>query len=131
MDEIVPQRNAIYLMDKEYVDFESLYRINQVDAFFAKRAKKPMNYEVVEQNFNMYQTTGLRTDKTVMLRIQKSKVLYPEKLRLVEYYDNQNDELLVFLTNNFEVSALEIANLYKNRWQIEVFFKWIKQKPYY
>jgi hypothetical protein len=127
MDEIVPERNAIYLMDKAYVDFEALYRINQADAFFVTRAKKPMKYEVVEQNFNIDQTTGLRTDKTVMLTIQKSKRLYPEKLRLVEYYDNQNVELLVFLTNNFDVSALEIANLYKNRWQIEVFFKWIKQ----
>jgi len=127
MDEIVPERNAIYLMDKVYVDFEALYLIDQADAFFVTRAKKLMKYEVVEQNFNIDQTTGLRTYKTVMLTIQKSKGLYSEKLRLVEYYDNQNYELLVFLTNNFEASALEIANLYKNRWQIEVFFKWIKQ----
>ena len=82
---------------------------------------------VIEQNFNIDQDTGLRTDKTIMLVVSKSKKLYPEKLRLVEFYDSQNDELIVFLTNNFDVSALEVANLYKNRWQIEVFFKWIKQ----
>jgi hypothetical protein len=127
LDEFAPETNAIYLMDKAYVDFEALYRINQAQAFFVTRAKAPMKYNIVEQNFNIDQTTGLRTDKTVMLTIPKSRGLYPDKLRLVEYYDNQNDELLVFLTNNFEASALEIANLYKNRWQIEVFFKWIKQ----
>jgi len=69
----------------------------------------------------------LRTDKTITLTGYKSKQLYPEKLLLVEFYDNQNEILLIFLSNNFEVSALEIANLYKNRWQIEVFFRWIKQ----
>ena len=119
--------NAIYLMDKAYVDFEALFRINNAGAFFVTRAKDTMRYEIVEQNFNIDETTGLRTDKTVRLTIAKSKKLYPEELRLVEFYDEINDELLVFLTNNFEVSALEVANLYKNRWQIEVFFKWIKQ----
>ena len=65
--------------------------------------------------------------RTVRLTVAKSKKLYPEKLRLVEFYDDINGELLVFLTNNFDVSALEIANLYRNRWQIEIFFRWIKQ----
>ena len=69
---------------------------------------------------------GLRTDKTIVLTVVKSKKFYPDKLRLVEYYDAEKDLHLVFLSNNFEVSALEIAWLYKNRWQIEVFFKWIK-----
>jgi len=119
--------NAIYLMDKAYVDFEALFRINNAGAFFVTRAKDTMRYEVVEQNFNIDETTGLRTDKTVRLTVAKSKKLYPEELRLVEFFDDTNSELLVFLTNNFEVSALEVANLYKNRWQIEVFFKWIKQ----
>jgi len=119
--------NAIYLMDKAYVDFEALFRINNAGAFFVTRAKDSMRYEIVEQNYNIDETTGLRTDKTVRLTVAKSKKLYPEELRLVEFYDDINDELLVFLTNNFEVSALEVAYLYRNRWQIEIFFKWIKQ----
>jgi len=118
---------AIYLMDKAYVDFEALFRINNAGAFFVTRAKDTMRYQVEEQNFNIDQTAGLRADKTVRLTVAKSKKLYPEKLRLVEFYDEINGELLVFLTNNFEVSSLEVANLYRNRWQIETFFKWIKQ----
>jgi hypothetical protein len=119
--------NAIYLMDKAYVDFEALFRMHIAGAFFVSRAKETMQYEVVEQNFNIDETTGLRADKTVLLTVPKSKKFYPEKLRLVEFYDEINDELLVFLTNNFEISSLEVAHLYQNRWQIEVFFKWIKQ----
>jgi hypothetical protein len=127
LDEMSFYANAIYLMDKAYVDFEALYRINNAGAFFVTRAKETMRYTVVEQNFNIDETTGLRTDKIVELTVVKSKRLYPEKLRLVEFYDSKNDELLVFLTNNFTVSALEVARLYQQRWQIEVFFKWIKQ----
>lgn len=127
LDVIVPQPGAIYLMDKAYVDFEALHRIQMEDAFFVTRAKSPLKYEVMEQNFNIDQTTGLRSDRTITLTVVKSKRLYPDKLRLVEYYDTEKNLLLVFLSNNFEVSALEIARLYKNRWQIEVFFKWIKQ----
>jgi IS4 transposase len=114
-------------MDKAYVDFEALYRMQNIGAFFVTRAKETMRYRVVEQNFNIDQITGLRSDRTVLLTVAKSKKFYPEKLRLVEFYDQENDEMLVFLTNNFEITALEVANLYRNRWQIEVFFKWIKQ----
>ncbi len=127
LDIIVPQSGAIYLMDKAYIDFEALYRIQMEDAFFITRAKSSLKYQVTEQNFNIDQTTGLRADKTIVLTVAKSKKLYPDQLRLVEYYDAEKDLFLVFLSNNFEVSALEIAMLYKNRWQIEVFFKWIKQ----
>lgn len=127
LDVIVPQPGAIYLMDKAYVDFEALHRIQMQDAFFVTRAKSSLKYEVTEQNFNIDQTTGLRSDRTIVLTVAKSKRLYPDQLRLVEYYDTEKDLLLVFLSNNFEVSALEIARLYKNRWQIEVFFRWIKQ----
>lgn len=127
LDVIVPQPGAIYLMDKAYVDFEALYRMHSQDAYFVTRAKSSLKYQVIEQNFNIDPTTGLRADNTIVLTVAKSKRLYPEKLRLVEYYDAEKDSFLVFLSNNFEVSALEIADLYKNRWQIEVFFKWIKQ----
>jgi hypothetical protein len=119
--------NAIYLMDKAYVDFEALYRMQTIGAFFVTRAKDTMRCEVVEQNYNIDEASGLRSDKTVLLTVPKSKKLYPERLRLVEFYDDENCELLVFLTNNFDVTAFEVAMLYKNRWQIEVFFKWIKQ----
>jgi len=118
---------AIYLMDKAYVDFEALFRINNAGAFFVTRAKETMRYSVIEENFNIDQLVGLRGDKIIVLTIAKSKRLYPEKLRIVEFYDERNNELLTFLTNNLDVSALEVAYLYKNRWQIEIFFKWIKQ----
>ena len=127
LDQIVPQPNAIYLMDKAYVDFAALYKMNNADAFFVTRAKVTLNFNVVERNYNIDLNTGLRSDKIIKLNGYKSKQLYPETLRLVEYYDNEKDIILVFLSNNFEVSALEIARLYRNRWQIEVFFKWIKQ----
>jgi hypothetical protein len=114
-------------MDKAYVDFDALFRINNAGAFFVTRAKETMRYSVIEENFNINQSVGLRSDKIIELTIAKSKRLYPEKLRIVEFYDERNDELLTFLTNNLDVSALEVAYLYKNRWQIEIFFKWIKQ----
>jgi hypothetical protein len=78
-------------MDKAYVDFEALYHIQSVDAFFVTRTKDTMRYEVVAQNYNIDETTGIRNDKTVLLTITKSKKLYPKKLRLVEFYDKKND----------------------------------------
>ncbi len=91
------------------------------------RAKENMRYQVIEENFNIDQSVGLRSDKIIELTLVKSKKLYPQKLRIVEFYDEKNDELLTFLTNNLDVSAIEVAYLYKNRLQIEIFFKWIKQ----
>lgn len=127
LDLLAPVPHAIYLMDKAYVDFQALYRINTHKAFFVTRAKSNMSYDIVDKNFNIDKTTGLRSDKIIVLNGYKSKKLYSEPLRLVEYYDKKNDTTLLFLTNNTEVSALEVAKLYRNRWQIETFFKWIKQ----
>lgn len=94
---------------------------------FVSRAKSNMDYSVVEQNFNIDPASGLRTDRTVTLNGHRSKKLYSGPLRLVEYHDREGDVDLLFLTNNMEVSSLEVAKLYRNRWQIETFFKWIKQ----
>ena len=127
LDVIVPNEGAIYLMDKAYIDFEALYRIHNVNAYFVSRAKTSLKYDVVEQNFNIDESTGLRTDKTIVLNGYKSKKLYPEKLRLVDFYDKETNNYLVFITNNLDVTAMEVAYLYKNRWQVEVFYKWIKQ----
>lgn len=127
LDIMPPTPEAIYLMDKAYIDFLALYNMHKAGAFFVSRAKVSMAYDVVERNFNVDQSTGLRTDRTIQLTGYKSSRLYPDILRMVEFYDDEKEILLVFITNNFEVSALEVARLYRNRWQIEVFFKWIKQ----
>ena len=127
LDILIPKSDAVYIMDKAYIDFKALYQMHKYGAFFISRAKSTMDYSVIENNFNIDENTGLRGDKIIELNGYKSKQLYPEPLRLVDFYDDQNDITLSFLTNNLEVSALEVANLYRNRWQIEVFFKWIKQ----
>ena len=116
-------------MDKAYVDFDALYRMHKCGAFFVTRAKSTLKYDVIEQNYNIDETTGLRTDKTVVLAVTNSQKLYPEKLRLVEFHDQEKDNELVFLTNNFDVSAMEVAYLYKNRWQVETFYKWSNYSP--
>ena len=127
LDELLVSPGAIYIMDKAYIDFAALYNMNESGAFFISRAKSTMDYTVIESNFNIDPKSGLRSDKTIILNGYKSSKLYPKPLRLVEYYDEEKDILLSFLSNNDMLSALEIAKLYRNRWQIETFFKWVKQ----
>lgn len=127
LDVLVPISDAIYIMDKAYIDFKALYHMHEMGAFFVSRSKSSMDYSVIECNYNIDENTGLRSDKIIELNGYKSRQLYPEPLRLVEFYDDESDIALTFLSNNLDVTALEIANLYRNRWQIEVFFKWIKQ----
>src|SRR5690606_37239238 len=127
LDSMVATPGAIYIMDKAYIDFAALQNINDRGAYFISRATSTMDFSVVQDNFNLDCRTGLLADRTSLLNGYKSKKLYPGTLRLVKYRDRENDMELEFLTNNFEVSALEITRLYRHRWQIEVFFKWIKQ----
>jgi transposase len=127
LDILPVQSDAIYVMDKAYIDFAALFNIHNAGAFFISRAKVTMDYSVVEHNFNIDESSGLRSDSTITLNGYKSSRLYPEALRLIEYFDKENEVMLTFLSNNLEVSALEIARLYRSRWQIETFFKWIKQ----
>lgn len=128
--EIVPR--AIYTMDKAYVDFEALARFDAEEAFFVTRAKSNMRYEIVSSNFNFNfdSSTGITGDHIIRLTGYKSKKYYPKNLRLVEFCDPESGEVIQFLTNitdTLELNALETANIYRHRWDIESFFKLIKQ----
>lgn len=127
LDEIEITSMSIYAMDKAYVDFAALARIDNCGAFFVTRAKDNMQYEILEQSGNIDESTGLRGGYTVKLTGTKSKNLYPKNMRLVTFYDAEKGEEFKFITNNQDISAIEVTDIYKNRWQIEVFFKWIKQ----
>ncbi len=126
MDEIEIVPNAIYVMDKAYTDFQRLYKLNQFHAFFVVRAKSNLKFKAVASR-KVDKSTGLRCDQLIKLLVAKSYKFYPEKIRRIKYYDKDKGITLIFLTNEFEMDAIEIATLYKSRWQIEIFFKWIKQ----
>ena len=127
LDNLEPEELAFYIMDKAYVDFFALYRFHTAGAYWVSRPKDNMRYEVIEHRLNFDSNTGINGDFTIKLTTSKSKRLYPEPIRLVSYHDSETGNNIKFITNNFEISALEVANLYRHRWDIEVFFKWIKQ----
>jgi hypothetical protein len=126
LDEIIPEPGAIYVMDRGYLDFERLYKLHQNFAFFVTRKKINTGIRRIYSS-EIDKTTGLKCDQVIMLTGFYTRKSYPEKLRRVKYYDTENEKKLNFLTNNFSLPALTIANLYKCRWQVELFFKWIKQ----
>jgi IS4 transposase len=114
------------VFDRGYVDYARLYRLDQAGAWFVIRAKCNMCFYVCESK-PVDKTTGLRCDQTIRLNSKQAHRDYPKKLRRIRYYDAENDLSLVFLTNNFTLPALVIAAIYRRRWEIELFFRWIKQ----
>ena len=126
LDLIMPEPGSFTIMDRGFLDFARLYRLTQTGAFFVIRPKSNTLFKRVYSR-TVDKTTGLRCDQTVRLTGVKSLDDYPQYLRYVVFYDEKTDKRLGFFTNNFELPALVIAQLYKCRWQVELFFKWIKQ----
>ncbi|MFH1542494.1 MAG: IS4 family transposase [bacterium] len=126
LDELSLESSAIYIMDRGYLDFGRLYAIHKTPAFFVTRAKKNTRFRRVLSRPTK-KSTGVKADQIGMLTAYYAKEDYPEKIRRVVYFDQVIKKRLVFLTNNMNLSAKVIANLYKSRWQVELFFRWIKQ----
>jgi hypothetical protein len=126
LDQLVIELGAIYIMDRGYLDFARLYKIHQASAFFVTRAK--VNFSRTRlYSQPVDKSTGIQCDQIVVLKGHYAKKDYPEKLRRIRYFDSKNNKTFVFLTNNFVLPAITIADLYRCRWQVELFFKWIKQ----
>jgi hypothetical protein len=126
LDRIHFEADSIYVFDRGYIDFGRLYAIHKAGAFFVIRAKSNTRYYVRECR-SVDKSTGLRCDQTIRLNTNKAKRDYPTNLRRISFVDPLTSKRLVFLTNHFDLPALAVAAVYKSRWQIELFFKWIKQ----
>ena len=125
MPEIPYETGAYYVFDRGYNNFGELYRIQRMESFFVVRAKSNLQYRCVRWKRRM--PKNILTDAEIELTVYKSRKDYPENLRLVRYYDEEQVREFMFLTNAMDLTAQQIADLYKNRWQIELFFKWLKQ----
>jgi IS4 transposase len=126
LDELLLEPGAFYVMDRGYIDFERLYQFVLTSSFFVTRSKAGILFNRLESR-PVDRTTGLRSDHIVWLTTPQSAAHYPDRLRRVSYRDPETGKVLIFLTNNFDLPALTIALLYKLRWRVELFFKWIKQ----
>lgn len=126
MDQIPYEKDAYYIFDRGYTDFSRLHKITQIPAYYVIRAKSNLNFRRIYSR-KVNKSAGIKCDHTGVLTQRATAKLYPQKLRRIKFYDQQQDRVFVFLTNNFELDAEQIALLYKQRWQVELFFKWIKQ----
>jgi hypothetical protein len=126
LDNLIPEPGSYYIMDRAYLDFARLYKINRDLAFFVTRAKTNFQFRRLYSQ-PVDKSQGILCDQIVLLTGFYPKKDYPEKLRRIKFYDAENEHTLVFITNSFSLSALEISQLYKCRWKVELFFKWIKQ----
>ena len=126
LDILIPEPGAFYIMDRGYLDFDRLFRLDQTGAFFVTRAKKNIKFKR-RYSHQVDKTNGLICDQTIVLTGLNSKNDYPQPLRRIKYYDHKTNKTLNFLTNNFAIPAQTVADLYRHRWQVELFFKWIKQ----
>src|SRR5437879_2584857 len=126
LDQFIPEAGSFCVMDRGYVDFERLYVFNLCSAFFVVRTKENV---LLQRRYSrpVDKSTGVRSDHSVILTAVESAKVYPDALRRVTYFDVENQRRLKFLTNNFLLPALTIAQIYKSRWMVELFFKWIKQ----
>lgn len=126
LDKIEFEANAFYTIDKGYYDFKRLYKLKQADAFYIIRAKRNISFRRIYSR-DVNKAVGLKCDQTIKLTGKDTASYYPDQLRRIKFFDASKPKTYIFLTNNFELDALTICTLYKNRWQIELFFKWIKQ----
>jgi Transposase DDE domain len=126
LDQLIFEPGAFYIIDRGYLDFDRLYAIHQALAFFVTRAKSNFRFRRLYSR-PADKSTGVQSDQIIVLEGFYSYKAYPDKLRRIRYFDTDQNKRLVFLTNNFTLSALTIAQLFQCRWQIEIFFKWIKQ----